>query len=445
LKKHLDKNNPKFNNRSDKKRLKQEPGKSGSTKKYSGTIITGTIISTSRGRCKVLYEDRVLDCLLRIHPQDSPTVGDEAAVSCREYNTYIIEELLHRRTVLSRRNPRSATEEQVIAANIDTAVIVASVVSPPLRIKLIDRYFIAVQRSKIEPIICVNKIDLLEGRTMPDELKTYSELGIDVVPCSAAGNIGIDDLKRLLAGKTCVFVGHSGVGKSSLVNAINPSLELMTNTVRKSDLKGRHTTTASTLYQLTDDIRVIDTPGVREFGLWDVKPEELKWYFPEFEDFSMDCKFTDCSHTDEPECGVKTAVRDGKISRSRYESYLRLLSDDTDGQPVTNKVTAFECSNCGASVSTEGAGSEHRNHCPQCLYSLHLDNEPGDRAACCGGLMEPVAVWVKKCGEWAIIHRCRDCGELSSNRVAADDNEMLLLSLAVKPLSKPPFPLERFE
>lgn len=105
----------------------------------------------------------------------------------------------------------------------------------------------------------------------------------------------------------------------------------------------------------------------------------------------------------------------------------------------------FKCAKCGAYVAQENAGTQHRNHCPNCLFSLHLDDKPGDRAAYCGGLMEPIAVWVRHGGEWALIHRCQDCGALSSNRIAADDNEILLLSLAVKPLSSPPFPLDRLE
>ena len=141
------------------------------------------------------------------------------------------------------------------------------------------------------------------------------------------------------------------------------------------------------------------------------------------------------------------AVRDGQIPRARYETYRRLMSasgeGDAEAQPRRPAEGSFTCANCGECVTSESAGAEHRNHCPRCLWSVHLDHEPGDRSACCGGQMEPVAVWVRKGDEWAIIHRCRECGDFHSNRIAADDNEMLLLSIAAKPIAKPPFRLDR--
>jgi hypothetical protein len=139
---------------------------------------------------------------------------------------------------------------------------------------------------------------------------------------------------------------------------------------------------------------------------------------------------------------VRAALASGEVSRARYDSYRRLVLDafPQAGHPPDQ---GFECLNCGAAVSAIGGGTKHRNHCPLCLHSLHLDDVPGDRLVGCSGVMEPVAVWVRKDGEWAVIHRCRKCGHFGSNRIASDDNEMLLMSLAVRPLSMPPFPLER--
>ncbi|NLE23354.1 MAG: RNHCP domain-containing protein [Actinobacteria bacterium] len=151
----------------------------------------------------------------------------------------------------------------------------------------------------------------------------------------------------------------------------------------------------------------------------------------------------------EPGCAVRRAVADGRLPRSRYVSYRKLVGGDgddprpADGEPAPADPGAgrqFTCAHCGRPVPPDAAGSRHRNHCPHCLHSLHLDEVPGDRAACC--VMDPVTVWVRGRGEWALVHRCRTCGRLSSNRIAGDDNEALLLSLAARPLSAPPFPLD---
>ena len=150
-------------------------------------------------------------------------------------------------------------------------------------------------------------------------------MGITVIYCSALAGEGIDNLTENLSGQLSVFVGHSGVGKSSILNAIDPSLTLSTSHVRKKNQKGRHTTAATTLYDLPHDVKIIDTPGVRSFGLWKMSTRELRWYFSEFDAFAAQCKFSDCSHTHEPECAVQQAVTDGKIPSVRYESYCRIL------------------------------------------------------------------------------------------------------------------------
>jgi ribosome biogenesis GTPase len=241
----------------------------------------------------------------------------------------MVEEVLPRRATLSRPDPFYGHIERVVAANIDSVVIVVSVRTPPLHPKLIDRYLIAVQRGGAESILCVNKIDLLDNeadcQSELSKLRPYRELGLPILLCSSEDGRGIDQLRAVLAGRRCVFVGHSGVGKSSLTNALDPSLGLVTNTLREGDGKGRHTTTASQLYDLPGGIQVIDTPGIREFGLWKLTPEEVRWYFTEFDPFAPACKFADCSHTHEPTCAVKRAVHQGRLSRSRYESYCRIL------------------------------------------------------------------------------------------------------------------------
>lgn len=223
--------------------------------------------------------------------------------------------VLPRRTVLARTDPHNRNNARALAANVDVVVIVASVHSPPLRTGLIDRYLIAVQNGAMEPVIVVNKIDLLEDDRELDELQAYREIHAPLVLCSVNDGRGLEELRALLAGKTCVFTGHSGVGKSSLLNALLPGLQLRTGAVEK---KGRHTTTVSSLHELPGGTRIIDTPGIREFGLPDVRPEELRHFFPEFEAYAAECNFNDCTHTHEPVCAVREA------NLPRYPAYVRI-------------------------------------------------------------------------------------------------------------------------
>ncbi len=235
-----------------------------------------------------------------------------------------IEEVLPRRTVLSRTDPHNPRLERVIAANVDVVVNVVSLKTPPLRPGLIDRYLIAIGKSGAAPLLCVNKMDLLAGPEEIAPLRPYQDAGIAVIFCSAAEGIGLDELSEALAGKLCVFAGHSGVGKSSLLNALDPRFRITTGSVSSGNEKGRHTTTSSALYQLPNGATVIDTPGIREFGLWNVDRADVRGYYQEFE--GRRCAFSDCTHTHEPDCGVKAAVAAGEISGVRYEGYLRILS-----------------------------------------------------------------------------------------------------------------------
>jgi ribosome biogenesis GTPase len=223
-------------------------------------------------------------------------------------------------------------------------VIVVSVRSPPLHPRLIDRYLVAAEHGGAGTIIAVNKADLLDGPALEAELeklRPYRAAGIPVVVCKASPETGakdVDGLRALLAGKTCAFVGHSGVGKSSLANALHPDLRIETGAVRSQDLRGRHTTTASTMHRVPAPdggagIRVIDTPGVRYFGLADITPDELRWMFPEFIDLAPDCRFANCTHDHEPGCAVRAAAEAGRIPAVRHETYLRLLEELRTGRP----------------------------------------------------------------------------------------------------------------
>lgn len=265
---------------------------------------------------------------LAVDPTLRLAVGDEVAVSSQGGQPRV-EGILERRTRLSRPDPGNPNHELVIAANVDIAVVVVSVHNPPLHPGLIDRFLIALDRGGVEPLICVNKIDILRSRgereQLQQEMGVYRDLEVPVLLCSTLANDGMDELRQHLDGKTCVFIGHSGVGKSSILNALDPEGERRIGEVRDYDGKGRHTTSSSSLRNLGNGTRVIDTPGVRSFGLWDMDARELQVSFPELLAVGSRCRFGNCSHQQEPDCAVRDAVADGKVPRTRYESYLRIL------------------------------------------------------------------------------------------------------------------------
>jgi ribosome biogenesis GTPase len=223
----------------------------------------------------------------------------------------------------------SGKKEQLIAVNIDQAVIAVSCVNPPLKPALIDRYLIAAEKGNIHPIIAINKIDLLEEDEEEKEryeavLSAYEKLGIPVLSLSIKTGVGLDALKALLKGKTSVFTGQSGVGKSSLINACF-GLELKTGELATKTAKGSHTTTTAELLPLPEGGYCVDTPGIRSFAIWKLQREEVKDHFREFA--GIRCRYPDCQHINEPDCGVLKALEKGKISPLRYESYLSLLSE----------------------------------------------------------------------------------------------------------------------
>ena len=311
--------------------LEQEdsgPGEEGAEKRVGVAVWIG------KKSCRVRLPGSEVLCELtseiQRRQQTLLAVGDEVVVHQNEHGN-VVREVLPRRTGLSRPDPDNPNVERVIVANVDVVVITVSVKAPPLHPRLIDRYLVAIQRGGAAPVICVNKLDLL---TDPDErreelakLCPYEATGVEITTCSSLTHEGMAKLRQVVEGKTCAFVGHSGVGKSSILNAIKPDLKLDTGDVSEGYGRGTHTTTASSLFCLSGGTRLIDTPGIRSFGLWKMGALELSWYFPEFAEPSGRCKFRDCSHTHEPECGVKQAVRRGTLSAHRYETYRRLLEE----------------------------------------------------------------------------------------------------------------------
>ena len=253
--------------------------------------------------------------------------GDEALVEEIEGEPWVVA-VKPRRTKLSRLAiEHSRVNEQVIAANVDNIIIVASALKPALKPGVIDRYLIVAQVGGVRPILCVNKMDLVDAA--PEAIEPYRALEVPIILASAETGRGIDDLRAEIANATSVFAGQSGVGKSTLLNRLAPGLDLETQEVSEATEKGKHTTTSAHLYELPNGIRVIDTPGIRQLGIWEVTEQQLVFYFPEIAELAAQCKFRNCSHTHEPDCAVRDAVEAGELPPQRFWSY-QLIKEEVE-------------------------------------------------------------------------------------------------------------------
>jgi ribosome biogenesis GTPase len=250
------------------------------------------------------------------------TTGDWVWVTVGDPDS-VIERVESRRGVLTRSSRR---REHVLVANVDQLVIVVSLVEPDLKVHLIDRYIATAEKGSLQPIVALNKVDLADRVALQPLVGAYSQIGIPTVLTSARTGEGIERLRGLLKERASVFSGQSGVGKSSLLNAIEPGLSLRVREVSEVNKKGKHTTTTAELIRLEFGGWVVDTPGVRQLQLWDTRPEEVEGYFREFRPYVALCKFPDCSHTHESGCRVKDAVRRKLLSERRYVSYLGLYN-----------------------------------------------------------------------------------------------------------------------
>jgi ribosome biogenesis GTPase len=246
--------------------------------------------------------------------------GDEVFVE-EDGEDLVIRAVRPRRSKLSR-PAVGRNGEQVLAANIDCVVIVASVSKPAFSPGLIDRYLVAAQAGGARPLLVVNKMDL--GDREPAGVQPYRDLGIEVFNTSCAFNMGFERLRGALAGRVSVLSGHSGVGKSSIITALQPAILIDTQEISESTQKGRHTTTYSKLYALENGATIIDTPGIKQLGLWGITPEELDYYFHDIAKYAADCRFRNCTHLHEPHCAVKAALESHHIAKARYDSYVRI-------------------------------------------------------------------------------------------------------------------------
>ena len=289
---------------------------------------SGTVVSVSSGLCVVEIDGARLQCRLRSGLTAAETsftnvaaVGDRVVVSDDGSGGGIVDEVLPRSTILARPDVFHGHRRQVIAANVDQLLIVSSWREPPFWPELVDRCVIAAQRNGLTPVVCVNKVDLVdEVQELDEAVLPYEMLGHPVVQTSAVTGEGIDVLRGVLQGSTTALAGPSGAGKSTLIAAVQPGLDLRVAEVDRSG-EGRHTTTQAMMLGLDRGGFVVDTPGVREFGLAGVRRRQLEAFYPEIAALTPGCRFGDCAHLDEPGCAVSVGRESGVVHASRYDSY----------------------------------------------------------------------------------------------------------------------------
>lgn len=310
-------------------------------------LLDGLIIKAQSGFFTVHTENGDFVCQVRGRLKqehldtDLIAVGDRVRIRPTGKGAGVIEEILPRERALSRLAPLPggrgsrrwdrdgylAEREQVIVANPDQAVFVLACAQPTPNLRMLDRLLVGAELQHIPAIVCANKTDLVDRDEARKLFGVYEEIGYRVLYTSAATGEGVDDLRDALRGKISALMGPSGVGKTSLLNAMQPGLGLRVRQVSRATCKGRHTTVVPQLVPLNVGGWVADTPGIRALALFDLDPEEIDGYFPDIAPLVAHCRFSDCTHTVEPECAVKEAVEAGKVSQHRYESYVRLREE----------------------------------------------------------------------------------------------------------------------
>lgn len=260
-------------------------------------------------------------------------VGDNVEYQLMEDGTGVIRKIEQRKNYIIRRASNLSHEYQLIASNIDQAILLVSLIQPKTLMGFIDRFLVSAEAFRIPVIIVFNKIDIYpiaEKEYLNNLLELYEQIGYLCLPVSLKAGLNIESLEKLFEGKVSVISGNSGVGKSTMINHLNPSLKIRTNEISGAHNTGQHTTTNAEMYFLPSGGALIDTPGIKGFGMVDIEKEELFHFFPEIFKHSRNCRFNNCMHVNEPGCGVLQAVHESLISESRYLNYLDILEDIAD-------------------------------------------------------------------------------------------------------------------
>ena len=297
--------------------------------------FTATVVRATGSWYDVLHDGETVRCRIRgrlrlkgVRSTNPVVVGDEVACEADEGGDYVIADILPRRNYVIRRASNLSKESQIIAANVDQALLMASLRSPETPTEFVDRFLVTCEAYKVPVTILLSKLDLQDAEAVAEFRAVYEGAGYRVLEVSVREGRGVEEVRELLAGRTTLVSGNSGVGKSTLIQAIDPSLDIRTGEISESHHKGRHTTTFSTMYPLAGGGAVIDTPGIKGFGLIDIDEAELWHYFPEMMRVAPACRFYNCTHTHEPGCAVTEAVKAGEIAWPRYESYLKIRDED---------------------------------------------------------------------------------------------------------------------
>ncbi len=311
------------------------PASADDPQSHDSQLIGGRVLRAHGLRNTILADDgRTFECSIRqvlkslsIDGRGTVVAGDRIQFRAESETTGMIEFVAPRHGIISR---QSRGQQHIIAANVDHLLIVTSAAEPTIKPALIDRFLLSAEQCGLNPVVIINKCDLVDPASLQPILGVYASLGYRVLLTSADRGTNIDYLKELLKGKQTALSGQSGVGKSSLLNAVEPGLGLAVSEVSKDNQKGRHTTTTSTLIPLQGENAgwVFDTPGIRQFQLWDITAEEVAGLMPDLRPHVGDCRYANCLHLSEDDCGVKNAVADGRIDARRYDSYCHLLEDD---------------------------------------------------------------------------------------------------------------------
>lgn len=300
--------------------------------------MKGLVIKSTGSKYLVKAGEQILECVLKgkIRLEGRKTtnpiaVGDWVEVEKDKQDEYSIVKIEARKNYIIRKSINLSKQSQILASNLDQAVVIATLVAPRTSLGFIDRFLVTAEAYHIPAKIIFNKYDVLDETSLQiqaDIIAIYQKAGYDCFEVSATEGSGMDKIKDLFKDKTTLITGHSGVGKSSFINALQPALQLKTGKISSAHLKGMHTTTFAELFALDFGGNIIDTPGIKELGLVEMTKEELGHYFPEIRAHMNDCKFNNCLHLNEPKCAVIKAVEAGLISEERYHSYVGMLNGE---------------------------------------------------------------------------------------------------------------------